>query len=170
MSKTPGFEIERKYLLSEVPSGEDLAAHGARAEDLTQYYLANDRGAPLRRLRVLGVGPTARYLYTEKRALGGITREEREHSLDASEAAVLLGQADPAFAPIRKVRWTWEEDGQTWELDVFVAPADLVLLEVELSSADEAVTVPAWLGASLDVSEDPRYQNAELARSLARRA
>lgn len=121
----------------------------------------------MRRLRILRTGADTRYLYTEKRALSGITRAEHESEPTASEAIGLLAQADPHFAPIKKVRWTWPEDGQTWELDIFESPADLVMLEVELATADEVVMPPAWLGPTREVSEDPAYQNASLARALA---
>ena len=168
MSNTSGLEIERKFLLAETPHIAVLLAHGAQPQQLVQYYLTSTTpDGPIRRLRILGVGSDLRYLYTEKRDLGGITREEVERAASPREAIALLAQADPAYFPIKKVRWTWREDGQTWELDLFESPADLVMLEVELSDADEAVTPPAWLGRTRDVSENPAYQNANLARHMA---
>lgn len=166
MSKTPGLEIERKFLLSGAPDGAQLRAHGARSQAIIQHYLKRAPAGPTRRLRVLGTGSGTRYLYTEKRALSGIVREEHERTVGLREAKSLLSQADPVCAPIEKVRWTWDEDGQTWELDIFTAPAGLVLLEVELFRADERVRVPAWLGFARDVSEDSAYTNSSLARRL----
>ena len=46
----------------------------------------------------------------------------------------------------------------------------LVLLEVELRSEDEAVELPGWAAGARDVSEDPSYTNAALARQLGAKA
>jgi CYTH domain-containing protein len=100
---------------------------------------------------------------TEKRSLGGITRREIERDLDAATFALLATEADPTRRPVRKTRWTWAEAGQTWELDVFHDPGDLVLLEVELSDANTVVTPPAWLDVVRDVSTDKAYFNWSLA-------
>ena len=170
MSGSPdGLEIERKFLLSRPPSLAALRAHGATAEEFAQHYLDGAPGGPLRRLRIIGAGERARHLYTEKRGRGGIVREEREHDVDAATAQKLLEEADPGRGVIRKTRWTWQEDGQVWELDIFAAPPGLVMLEAEIADAAVGVSPPRWLGEVRDVSEDPAYQNAALAAGLARR-
>jgi adenylate cyclase len=42
------------------------------------------------------------------------------------------------------------------------ANAGLVMAEIELEHADQAVELPDWAGA--EVTADPRYQNASLVR------
>jgi adenylate cyclase len=54
-------------------------------------------------------------------------------------------------------------DGLRWEVDLFGGVLDgLVMAEIELDDADQAFTRPEWLGA--EITDDPRYYNAALAR------
>jgi len=160
---TDMIEIERKYRLRAAPSASALAAHGAVAKRIEQVYLT---GAPAnRRLRRTELPDgEIRLVVTEKRRLADFTFHERERSLDEGEYERLLGQADPAKAPIRKTRHVVPHGAQALEIDVFESPVGLVLLEVELRSADEPVTLPSWLGEWREVTGDRRYLNTNLAR------
>ena len=63
---------------------------------------------------------------------------------------------------IAKTRHIVMHDGHKWEIDVFGGDnAGLVMAELELASAAETFTPPAWLGA--EVTGDHRYSNAQLA-------
>jgi adenylate cyclase len=54
--------------------------------------------------------------------------------------------------------------GLTWEVDVFEgAHHGLVIAEVELERADQAVPLPSWAGA--EITHDLRYRSAALARA-----
>ena len=65
---------------------------------------------------------------------------------------------------IEKSRHTFDVAGMTWEVDEFHGEnRGLVLAEVELASADQAITLPNWVGK--EVTEDPRYFNSSLAMS-----
>ncbi len=155
-------EIERKYRLRESPTPDVLVAHGAVAKRIEQVYLA---GAPNRRLRRTELPDGAvRLVVTEKRRLAEFTFQERERPIDEAEYLRLLAEADPARAPIRKTRHVVPHGAQALEIDVFESPAGLVLLEVELRSADEGVTLPPWLGDWREVTGDRLYLNANLAR------
>lgn len=160
---TEQIEIERKYRLREAPAAEVLAAHGAVAKRIEQVYLA---GAPAnRRLRRTELPDgEVRLVVTEKRRLADFTFHERERALDEDEYRRLLAEADPAKAPIRKTRHVVPHGVQALEIDVFEAPAGLVMLEVELRSADEPVALPSWLGEWREVTGDRRYLNTNLAR------
>jgi adenylate cyclase len=49
----------------------------------------------------------------------------------------------------------------TWEVDVFEGEnAGLIIAEVELPAVDVPVPIPSWVGE--EVSDDPRYANANL--------
>jgi CYTH domain-containing protein len=156
-----GLEIERKYLIGVPPTTEVLLAHGAAPAELEQVYLVRDGGDP-RRIRRIVRNDATEYVLTRKRSLGGIVRREIEHEIDAAEYQRLLADADPTRRPIRKTRWTWDEVGHTWELDLFLEPAGKVLLEVELSDPDIVVVPPSWIDVVRDVSTDPAYFNWSL--------
>ncbi len=92
----------------------------------------------------------------------GITRSEFEYPIPTSDAAELLASlCTPPL--IEKYRYRVPFQGHTWEVDEFLGEnAGLVLAEVELQDAAETVALPPWIG--LEVSHDPRYRNANLAR------
>ena len=53
---------------------------------------------------------------------------------------------------------------RSWTIDVFAGENEgLVLAEVELNSQEEVVEKPPWTG--VEVSDDPRYYNANLVRN-----
>jgi CYTH domain-containing protein len=159
-----GLEIERKYrLLAGAPPAGVLERLGSRPVRIEQVYLATTDDAPVRRLRLWRDGDRTKRRYTEKRAVRGIVREEREIEVDEVEYVRLLEEADPARHPIRKVRHIFPYHGRTLELDVFEEPAGLVMLEIELEHEDDLPDVPPELGPYEDVSEDPRYLNWNLA-------
>lgn len=161
MTEAP-LEIERKYRLARAPSPDVLAAHGARSVRLEQVYLAEP--PPGRRIRrIEAPDGTVTYRLTRKRHVRDLVREEVESEIDAGEYRRLTTEADPARRPIRKTRHMVTHGTQTLEIDVFQAPAGLVLVEVELASEAETVELPGWLGEARDVSTDPRYANANLA-------
>lgn len=161
-----GVEIERKYVLPAPPAAEVLA--DATAYDIEQTYLVADTGS--RRVRRRTGPDGVRHWLTEKQPRGGISRQEDEREIDEPEYRRLLAEADPESGTIVKTRHVLAHGHQTIELDVFREPPGLVLLEVELESDDEAVELPPWAEGARDVSEDPSYSNAALARGLAARA
>ena len=155
-------EIERKYLLPAPPPARVLEP--ATAYEIEQTYLAAPPSG--RRLR-RRVGPDGeRFWLTEKHALAGIARTEDERELSADEYRRLLEEADQRSGTVLKTRHVISHGEQAIELDIFAAPPGLVLLEVELGSEDEAVELPNWAAGAVDVSEDPAYTNAEIARRL----
>ena len=65
---------------------------------------------------------------------------------------------------IENNRYRVEHEGMMWEIDVFLGNnKGLMLAEVELESATQQFALPAWIGE--EVSEDPRYFNANLVKN-----
>jgi CYTH domain-containing protein len=146
-----GLEIERKFLVRDLSM---LAGHpGVR---LAQGYLSFD---PDRTVRVR-VSEDGAWLTIKGRGKG-ISRAEFEYAIPEEEARQLLEFCTGSV--VDKTRHRISHAGHLWEVDVFHGDNDgLVVAEVELDSEDEAVELPPWIGA--EVSEDPRYFNAKLAR------
>jgi adenylate cyclase len=159
-----GIEIERKFLLRAAPSPDVLAAHGAVPRRLVQVYLeAPPSGRRVRRIE--HADGRIEHRLTRKERLRAFAFHEVEERIDASRYEELLLQADPERRPVRKIRHVVAHGSQVLEIDVFEVPPGLVLLEVELGHDDEPVIVPDWLGEWRDVTGDPAYQNANLARA-----
>jgi adenylate cyclase len=145
-------EIERKFLVT----GD--AWRSAPGTLLRQGYLSS---VPERTVRVrLEDG---RGTLTVKGLGAGAVREEFEFEIPADDARALLDRL--CERPIlEKTRRRVAHAGRTWEVDEFHGEnAGLVVAEVELESADAAVVLPPWAGA--EVTADPRYANANLARA-----
>jgi CYTH domain-containing protein len=160
-----GLEIERKWLIAEPPSAGDLQALGARAILIEQVYLRPTPEAPVRRVRSSVTDGRTAWTYTEKEAVSGIVREERERSINFADYTRLLGEADPERHPIRKTRHVFAYAGNTLELDVFERPPGLVVLEIEFDRTDAPEpSLPRQLRVVREVSTDPAYLNVNLAR------
>lgn len=85
---------------------------------------------------------------------------EFEYEIDRPDAAYMLMLCESV---IEKTRYMIEHHGMTWELDVFSgANEGLVMAEIELESEEQEFDLPEWAGE--EVSGDPRYYNAHLAR------
>ena len=146
-----GKEIERKFLVT----GEDW-----RRDDGVLYrqgYLSTD---PERTVRVRTAGPRA-YLTIKGRSAGA-TRAEYEYEIPVADADEMLSQLCERPL-IEKRRHTIEHDGHAWEVDEFAGEnAGLVLAEIELEHEEQTFARPAWVG--VEVTDDPRYFNANLVR------
>lgn len=146
-------EIERKFLVSD-EGWRNQAGPGVR---LMQGYLVS---RPELSVRARLEGEQGRL--TIKGAARGISRSEFEYAIPAADARAMLSELAETGL-IDKTRYRVREGAHTWEVDVFAGDnAGLVLAELELQSPDEAFERPCWLGA--EVSDDPRYLNANLAR------
>jgi len=159
-----GVEIERKFRLRAAPSARALAEHGAVPRRLEQVYLVEPpSGRRIRRIE--HADGRIEHRLTRKERLRAFAFHETEERIDAARYESLLLQADPERCPIRKVRHVVPHGAQALEIDVFESPPGLVLVEVELEHDDEVVELPAWLGEWREVTGDPSYLNANLARA-----
>ncbi|MBE9136304.1 CYTH domain-containing protein [Nodosilinea sp. LEGE 07088] len=147
-----GQEIERKFLVV-----GDSWRSGASGELMCQGYIPTEDA---RTVRVRQVGDRA-YL-TLKGPAKGLIRLEFEYPIPVADAqAILTTLCQPPL--IEKTRYRLPQGGVVWEIDEFWGDNQgLIIAEVELTSPDQFVELPAWIGA--DVSHDPRYLNANLAR------
>ena len=146
-------EIERKYLVKNVPEDIDRYPH----EKIEQGYLCRE---PVVRVRMQG----ERYTLTYKGA-GLIAREEYNLPLNREAYAHLIEKADGKV--IRKTRYRIPYQTYVIELDFFEdiridSEEPLVMAEVEFETTEEAdsFSPPEWFGS--DVSLDSRYHNSNM--------
>jgi CYTH domain-containing protein len=144
-------EIERKFLLEEVPEDLDIDSR----EEIAQGYLAT--GDYQVRLRLQGDRP----LLTAKRG-GGLVRDEVEVPMEKESFERLWPLTEGRR--LKKERLTARMDGNTVEVDVYRGPlAGLIVAEVEFEDlgAARAFVPPGWFGREL--TGDARYSNQRLA-------
>jgi len=147
-----GVEVERKFLVDSArwkPEGDGVLYR--------QGYLSSAKECVVR-VRVAG---DEAYL-TVKGVSIGLSRLEFEYAIPREDAEVLLQRL--CVPPlVEKTRRRQVVDGKLWEIDVFHGDNEgLILAEIELESEDQAVKLPCWVRE--EVSDDPRYLNANLAR------
>jgi adenylate cyclase len=150
-------EIERKYLLRELPNHVQSFA----SLEVDQGYLPGVRiNERVRRARsASGV----RYYRTIK-AGSGIDRLEIEE--ETTELFFTTVWPLTRGCRVRKRRFLVPEGEVTWEIDEFLDRQGLWLAEVELERAEQVVEIPAWLRDAVDreVTNDGAYSNHSLAR------
>jgi adenylate cyclase len=146
-------EIERKFLVK----NEQWRVAVEEEWRIVQGYLATTGTLTLR----VRIKEDDAYL-TIKGPPRGISRSEFEYAIPLDDAQAMLHEL--AILPvITKVRHRVRYADQVWDLDVFSGNnTGLELAEIELKRADERVALPPWVGA--EVTGDPRYSNANLAR------
>ncbi len=144
-----GLEIERKFLVPELPSALPCPQH------ICQGYICDD---PMRVVRIRAIDDRA-YL-TVKGKTEQTTRQEFEYSIPLEDARQLLSTI--CLRPvIEKDRFSIEYQGFLWVVDRFSGEnAGLILAEIELETEDQAFALPPWIGQ--EVSQDPRYFNSNL--------
>jgi adenylate cyclase len=144
-----GTEIERKFLVV----GDDWR-RGASGSSYIQGYLSRDVA---RVVRIRQTGPSA-YL-TIKGTAEGTKRPEFEYPIPLSDAQQLMKLCLRPL--VEKTRYVIKYGGKRWEVDEFHGDNHgLILAEIELSSEDESIEIPPWIGQ--EVSGDSRYFNSSL--------
>lgn len=145
-------EIERKYLVRQIP--ENLSQY--HCQKIAQGYLCTSPVVRIRRsnddyyLTYKGKGLLAREEYNLP-----LTQESYEHL--SSKIDGILIEKNRYLIPLN--------DGLVAELDIFEGKlSDLVLVEVEFESIEEANSfiAPEWFGE--DVTHSGNYQNSYLSQ------
>jgi CYTH domain-containing protein len=148
-----GIEIERKFLVEQVP--DDLDAHQWR--EIEQGYLAITDDVEV---RVRRYGDQS---FLTVKSSGIESRVEEEIEIERRRFDALWPLTDDRR--IHKRRYAIPiDDGLTIELDVYHGRlSGLVTAEVEFTSLANAnaFVPPGWLGR--DVTDDSRYKNKQLA-------
>ncbi len=149
-----GKEIERKFLLK-----NEQWRGLAEGTLYRQGYISTDENRAVR-VRVIG---DKGFLTIKGRQEKLLVRLEYEYEIPLDDANELLDKlCDRPI--IEKYRYKIPFEGMIWELDEFLGKnAGLFVAEVELSHESQTVELPDWVGD--EVTEDPRYLNANLIRN-----
>lgn len=147
-------EIERKFLVT----GDGWRDEVVDQIPMRQGYFETAPEATVR-VRI----EAERAVLTIKGPTVGVSRAEYEYDIPPEEAREMLDIFCEG-RQVEKVRYIVQHAGDTWEVDVFSGDNEgLVTAEIELDRPDQSFDLPDWVGE--EVSHDPRYRNAVLARS-----
>ena len=147
-------EIERKYLVT----SDSYKQMAVARYHICQGYISREKTGTVR----IRITDDKAYLTIKgKPAAGHFARYEWEKEIDVQEAKELMQLCQGSI--IDKTRWIVpaKEEGLKWEVDEFHGKhAGLTLAEIELTSEEQAVEKPDFVGE--DVTSDPRYYNANM--------
>ncbi len=147
-------EIERKFLVCNDSWRKDEHGQPVMGTVFRQGYMAD--GDATVRVRIQG----AQARLTIKGKTQGMSRLEFEYEIPMGDAIQMLDSLCKKPL-VEKTRYVRQENGLTWEIDVFEGEnRGLVLAEVELESEDQQVQLPEWVGE--EVTHDRRYYNVNL--------
>ena len=144
-------EIERKFLVN-----GDFKSQAYAHSHIVQGYICSERGRTVRiRIRddkgyitIKGISTT-----------DGLSRYEWEKEIALADAQDLIKLCERGV--IDKMRYLVRSGQHIFEVDEFAGEnAGLVMAEVELSSADDAIVKPDFIGE--EVTGDIRYYNSQL--------
>lgn len=154
-------EIEKKFLLKKMP----LESQVHKEVLIYQNYLSK-KGDEQLRIRQVVEGDNRSFFCTYKKG-SGLIREEIEFEIgerlyfDLSEKA--------GTKALKKIRKHVSIGEQVAEIDIYQEDlSPLIVVEVEFSTEKEAAEFnpPEWCGE--DISDDKRYKNGRLWKSLQR--
>ena len=149
-------EIERKFLVT-----GDAWRKGAKGVRYRQGYIAANAQHSVR-VRIAG---DQAFLTIKSGTAKNtpLTRLEFEYAIPPAHAEQMLKELC-APEQIHKTRYRIPYDEHIWEIDVFEEDnSGLVVAEIELTDEKQEINLPPWVGK--EVSDDPRYTNAALAKT-----
>ena len=145
-------EIERKFL---VDKNKWQLLQKPEGKGYRQGYVSSDAATTVR-VRIGG----QKGFIAIKGSNTGITRTEFEYEIPAEDAEQLLSRF--CSNVVSKTRYKIWFQHKLWEVDQFHGENDgLIVAEIELANEGEPFERPDWV--TEEVSEDPRYYNANLA-------
>jgi len=157
MADASGIEIERKFIVAEMPPTEFLQ----NPTIIHQGYLViGEDGSEVRLRQASDEGGYRRTLTVKSK--GGLVRGEREIDLDEPQFDELWTMTDGK--QLLKTRYSTKNEGLTFEIDSYLGNlAGLTVLEIEFTDIDAATEfiAPDWVGN--DVTEVKWMKNQALA-------
>lgn len=147
-------EIERKFLVKNL----NFKTESFEKKYIKQGYLNSDKN---RAVRVRIADDKAFLTIKGKSNLEGTTRFEWEKEIDVKEAENLFLLCEPGI--IEKHRYLVSYESLTFEVDEFNGDnKGLIIAEVELTSENQKIEKPNWLGK--EVTGDVKYYNSNISK------
>ena len=143
-------EIERKFLINQIPKNFDNKFH------IKQFYIHVDDKF-VQRLRLFN---NEKAIMSLKQNCSGLSRYEFEYEIPLKDAEKIVSIANACF--IEKVRHIIYFDSIKWEVDEFLGNnKGLIIAEVELEHETQEIKFPDWIGK--EVTNQNKYYNYNLA-------
>lgn len=155
-------EIERKYVIRKPDISVMQAEDGYTVSEIRQTYLESPLGIT-HRVRMRAFFDRVVYTETKKVRIDSMSAYEDEREIGEDEYLQLLKRIRSGTDTVIKSRHTFSYLSQMFEVDIYPEWTDTCILEVELSSRDEAVVLPDFISIVKEVTGDKKYSNASMA-------
>lgn len=160
-----GVEIEKKYII-EMPDIEVLSSQeNYTCSEIVQIYL-EPVGNETHRIRSRTSNGKTVYTETIKLRIDKMSSHEIENEITEQRFLELSANPRKNSNPIRKVRHTFTNGGQLFEIDVYPEWKSTCILETEIETRDTIVKMPSFLKILRDVTGDVSYSNSGMSRSF----
>lgn len=157
------YEIERKFLIK-MPDISKITNPTLKKLEIIQTYLKSSN--PDEEIRIRQRGTDGNFIYTKtiKKKVTDIKRMEVEKRISKDEYLSLLLDADENKRQIRKTRYCLVHENQYLEIDIYPFWQDKAILEIELSSETDEISLPKDIHIIKEVTGDEEYHNSSLAK------
>ncbi len=156
-------EIERKFIIK-MPSAEALQAMPNYSKsDICQIYVESPRGIT-HRVRSRKYPDRTDFTETVKIRLDKMSADENESFITEERFLEMSKKIKSGTAPLIKVRHTFDWHGHTFEINIYPEWEDTCILEVELTSRDEAIEFPEVITPICEVTGVKAYTNAAMSQ------
>lgn len=147
-------EIEHKYLVDNALWKKEIPQ---RSSTIAQAYLCIEPKSTIR----IRIKDEQAFVTIKSKSIGD-TRDEFEYEIPLADAEHMMKTM--CTNTIEKVRHYITYEGKLWEVDEFKGDNEgLIIAEIELNSANEKYSIPAW--AIRNVSDDRNYANSNLTKN-----
>lgn len=162
-----GIEIERKYVI-EMPNVAELCHLEAyTVSQITQTYLGSDDDVT-HRVRKREFFDHTQYTETKKIRIDKMSVHELEREITEVEYTELVKNIKQGTEQLCKIRHTFSHSGKTIEIDIYPYWKKSCIMEIELESRDEEISIPSFINIILEVTGEKAYSNAQMAREFPR--
>lgn len=152
---------QRKFLVTDV--AVDKLNTIASKVVITQDYLKEENGCEYRLRKIERDGDATYHYCQQKKKENGIREVIKSSTIDEEEYKHLLQTKSSEFATCVKTRYSFVYNRQYFRLDIF--PDNLMILEVNVTKENPEVSLPEFINAIEEVTNEERYQNINIARS-----
>ena len=159
-----GIETERKFIIRMPECSALCAEEGYQASEITQIYFASKDGVT-HRVRRRAYKEKTSFTETKKTRISKMSVIEEEHELTAEEYESLLA-SHTVIGSLTKTRHIFLYGGHTIEIDIYPDWTRSCVLEVELASEDEGLTLPSYIEVLRDVTGSREYSNHTMSQKF----
>lgn len=150
-------EEERKYIVEITDKLPDCIE-----TDIIQTYLVADPGCEVRLRKRIGTSNVSNILTTRRR-VSDTEELVTKRLISNTLYETMLQQADPYRRTINKKRKSFIWKGQFFELDTYMEPAGLIILETKGIATHSDLKLPPFLRIIEDITGSTKYYNYNLA-------